>query len=128
MLLEEEKIHPPLVEDGLELIHSQYPYLYGSQDMAQRLEVSAPHFIREFKKAVGQSPTNYLIHYKLEQSKKLLLTEHLYVDTVANLVGFSCGNYFAKVFRKHYGMTPTEYSLAHKGQGGEEGEFPELYL
>ncbi len=119
--------HPPLIQDALDLIHKQYPYLYGSGDLAERLQVSTAHFIREFKKTMGESPTNYLIHYKLEQSKSLLLTDNLYVDTVANLVGFSCGNYFAKVFKKHFHMTPSQYIAQNQGKIAPD-DHPELYL
>ncbi|MFI3253977.1 MAG: helix-turn-helix transcriptional regulator [Eubacteriales bacterium] len=127
----EQKEISQLVQDAQMLIHTQYPYLQGSGDIAEILQVSAPYLIREFTKALGISPTKYLIAYKLEQSKTLLLTENLYVDTVANLVGFSCGNYFSKVFRKHYNMSPSEYAMANKGSGEDQdvGEvFPQLYL
>lgn len=120
----------PLVEDARELIHRRYPYLMGSGEMAEILQVSAPHLIRQFRQELGSSPTRYLIDYKLEQSKKLLATPQLYVDTVANLVGFSCGNYFAKVFKKAYGLSPTQYMAQIQGQQTpeEDQDFPELYL
>ncbi len=126
--MSEQKSLPQLVQDAQKLVESNYPYLQGSGDIAEILQISTPHFIREFKKATGQSPSQYLILYKLEKSKKLLLTDNLYVDTVANLVGFSCGNYFAKVFRKHFHQTPSEYIAQNKGKAQENEEFPELYL
>lgn len=120
---------PPLVNDALTIIHEKYPFLYGSADLAEQLEVSSPHLIRCFKKAVGDSPTNYLISYKLDMSKQLLLQENIYVDTVANLVGFSCGNYYAKVFKKHFSMTPSEYISQNQDKRTEMLEdFPQLYL
>lgn len=119
----------PLVNDALTTIHERYPFLYGSGDLAEQLGVSSPHLIRCFKKEVGESPTNYLISYKLEMSKQLLLQENLYVDTVANLVGFSCGNYFSKVFKKHFSITPSQYILENQDKRTEMLEdFPELYL
>lgn len=121
--------YSPLVKDALTIIQEKYPYLYGSGDLAQQLEVSSPHLIRCFKKEVGESPTNYLISYKLEMSKQLLLQENIYIDTVANLVGFSCGNYFSKVFKKHFSQTPSEYIEENQDKKTETLEdFPELYL
>lgn len=123
-----------LVQDAREVIHSKYPYLSGSTDIADLLQVSAPHLIRAFTREMGTSPTRYLVAYKLEQAKKLLGTQHLYVDTVANLVGFSCGNYFAKVFKKAYGQTPSQFVAkkqlqATQPDSTEESEdFPELFL
>lgn len=131
-MITEKKEHSQLVQDAQQLIHEKYPYLYGATDMAELLQVSSPHLIRCFKKEVGTSPTNYLISHKLKQAKILLLQENLYVDTVANLVGFSCGNYFSKVFKKHLGQTPTEYIQENQHKKKENllksEDFPELYL
>lgn len=125
----EKKEGSTLVQDALEIIHEQYPYLYGSNDIAELLQVSSSYLIRRFKSEVGESPTHYLIGYKLRKAKFLLLEENVYIDTVANLVGFSSGNYFAKVFKKHFGMTPTEYIQAHQHETGDHSdEFPEIYV
>lgn len=126
-MISEKTEVPELVQDVQTLIENKYPYLQGTGDLAELLQVSPEHLIRVYKKHTGVTPAQSLIQYKLERAKLLLLTEHLYVDTVANLVGFSCGNYFSKVFKKHYGMTPTDYALEHRGKE-EEGDFPELYL
>lgn len=126
-----ESTMPNLVKNAILMIQQKYPYLYGSGDLSEALGVSSSHLIREFKKSIGQSPTQYLIGYKLAQAKKLLLKEEFYIDTVANVVGFSCGNYFAKVFKKHFGISPRDYIAQNRGkvalQEGE-GEFPEWYL
>lgn len=128
-MISEKSTLPELVQDALAVIHEQYPYLYGSGDLAELLQVSSPHLIRVFKKATGQSPTQYLIAYKLAQSKGFLMQENFYIDTVANVVGFSCGNYYAKVFRKHYGITPSEYIQENRGKTApEEPHRPEMYL
>lgn len=128
-MIDLKKEYSPLVDDAQKIIHEKYPHLYGSTDLAELLQVSSPHLIRIFKKEMGISPTHYLINHKLEQSKQLLLEENLYVDTVANLVGFSCGNYFAKVFKKHFGITPTQYIQENQDKKQDYLEdFPELYL
>lgn len=127
-MISERKTQVPLVQDALDIIHSKYPYLLGSTDISEILQVSSPHLIRSFKAELGVSPTKYLIHYKLERSRKLLLQEKLYVDTVANLVGFSCGNYYAKAFKKAYGLTPSQYIAQQQKEEGEGEDFPELYL
>lgn len=125
----EEPKNSPLVEDTLAIIHNKYPHLYGSNDIAELLEVSSPHLIRCFKKELGTSPTKYLLSYKLERSKLLLLQRDLPIDTVANLVGFSCGNYYAKVFRKHFNQSPTQYMIENQHLKPEiDEEFPELYI
>ncbi|MFI3225919.1 MAG: helix-turn-helix transcriptional regulator [Clostridia bacterium] len=77
--------------------------------MAETLNVSKSHLIREFSKQVGISPNKFLIKTKLESAKILLLNDDLHIEAVAEAVGFSCGNYFSKVFKKEYGITPKEF-------------------
>lgn len=132
-MIQQPENYSTLTQDALKIIEERYPYLYGSTDIAQFLEVSSPHLIRNFKKELGETPTSYLIKFKLKQSKVLLLQENLYIDTVANLVGFSSGNYFAKVFKKHFQLSPSEYIRSMEGKTPEEipvelTQFPELLL
>lgn len=98
-----------LIQTALLIIEQDYMYIYGVDDIAQRLGVSKSHFIREFTKQVNITPLKYLTKVKLERSKVVLANEQLPIDLVASLVGFSCGNYFAKVFKKEYGISPTEF-------------------
>ncbi len=124
----EKKELPEIVEDVQKLIAEKYPYLQGTGDLADLLQITPEHLIRIYKTHTGETPSKALVRHKLERAKLLLHQENLYVDTVANLVGFSCGNYFAKVFRKYYGISPTDYAKAHRGNDSKEEDFPELYL
>ena len=101
-----------LVQKSILYIKSDYMYILGVDDIACALGVSKHHLIREFSKQVGISPNKYLVKHKLEQSKSLLANEQLSIDSVAQAVGFSCGNYFAKTFKKEYGLTPTQFILS----------------
>ncbi len=100
---------PRLVQRAVLIIEQNYMYLYGVEDISDKLGVSKSHLIREFSKYMGISPLKYLTKFKLEQSKTLLVSEKLHIDTIANMVGFANGNYFSKVFRKEYDMSPTEF-------------------
>ena len=63
-----------------------------------------------FKSKTGLSVKEYIIDLRIKQAKKLLTATDLPVFTVAELCGFSNPNYFPTAFKKHTGMTPTEYS------------------
>ena len=65
---------------------------------------------REFEKEFGAAPGKFLINIRLEKAIYLLLTEpNLTVNEIAESTGFSCGNYFSKVFKNKFNTTPTEY-------------------
>ncbi|MFI3116144.1 MAG: AraC family transcriptional regulator [Clostridia bacterium] len=98
-----------LVQKCILYIETDYMYILGVDDIAQTLNVSKSHLIREFSKEVGITPNKYLVAQRLSQAKILLLNEDVPIESIAEAVGFSCGNYFSKVFKKEYGITPREY-------------------
>jgi len=101
---------PPLVQDALALMDAEYAYLYGIEELADRLEVSKHHLIRVFSASMGISPGNYLIGVRISHAKLLLRScEDTPIEIIAGACGYSCGNYFSKVFKKHTGLTPTQY-------------------
>ncbi len=99
-----------LVQKSLSMIESDYMYYAGISEIADVLGVSKNHLIREFTRQVGVSPNRHLVRHKLTQAKILLMDEENFsIEIVAQMTGFSSGNYFAKVFKKEYNLTPTEY-------------------
>jgi len=67
------------------------------------------YFIRLFKNKMGVSPINYINKKRLEKAKQLLSIENIPVNEVAMQSGFQNVSYFFNIFKKHIGMTPSEY-------------------
>ena len=65
---------------------------------------------RLFQKKIGRSPGQYLLEYRLQQSEKLLQMG-MTVKQTALSCGFEDPFYYSRVFRKHYGMPPSDYRL-----------------
>lgn len=61
-----------------------------------------------FKRNTGQPIMQYYIRLKIEEAKKYL-RENLPTSIVSDRLSFDSPNYFAKVFKAHTGMTPTQY-------------------
>ena len=102
--------YPPLVQDAVAMIEAQYAYLYGIDELADLLEVTKHHLIRVFTANAGTSPGRYLSDVRIFHAKSMLLSgEDAPLEIIAGACGYSCANYFCKVFKKHTGMTPTEY-------------------
>lgn len=71
------------------------------------------HFRRCFKKAVGQTPTAYMIALRLRHAQGLLSqsdASRLSVKQIAAMCGFSDPYYFSTLFRRRTGMSPTEFA------------------
>ena len=55
-------------------------------------------------------PKQYIINEKLEKAANMLATQpDMILSEIAELCGFCDVYYFSRLFKKHVGMTPTEY-------------------
>ncbi len=79
------------------------------EELATKYHMSVGHFIRSFKKAYGYTPMSYRIIKQIEQAKNFLSEMDINISTVSELCGFSDPLYFSRQFKRHTGMSPTEY-------------------
>ena len=81
-------------------------------EVASSLGVSVSHFSRTFKRETGQTFENYVSEKRVEHAQRLLLDPLNNVSEVARKCGFEDASYFARVFRRVAGCSPSEYSQA----------------
>ena len=78
------------------------------------------YLCRLFKKETGESLFQYLIRLRIEKASKLLLQEKLSVREISAKVGIDNPYYFARLFKKQYGVSPSEYAEKYKKIDGEQ--------
>lgn len=81
------------------------------QQVAQVMNYSDAYFSKLFKQCFDQNFTAYLTEYRISKAKQLLLEPMINVKDVGEAVGYPDSNYFAKVFRRYTGYSPTEYRI-----------------
>lgn len=74
--------------------------------------------INSFKEKYGITIGNYISEYRLDKAKTMLEAGADSIKAIASDCGFSDQNYFTKVFRSKFNMTPTEYINTVKYQCG----------
>ena len=99
----------PLWRQAEMLIRREFAHLEGGEDLAQCLGVSKCHLGRAFRSAKGIPPGRYLTLVRVAAARLYLESRTYSIEVVAGLTGFAGGNYFAKVFRRETGLTPTQY-------------------
>jgi len=62
-----------------------------------------------FKHIYGETVFNFLLDYKLDYSRKLLLSKKHNVAEVSELIGYSTSSHFIAAFKKKFGTTPKKY-------------------
>lgn len=93
-------------------IRKNYDTNISLDDLASEVGLNREYLCREFKAATGLSPINFLIEYRVEQSKKMLLSPRGSVTEAALSSGFSDISYYIKKFSSLNGCTPLQYRHA----------------
>ena len=78
-------------------------------DLAKVAEMSRFHFARLFRVGMGVTPHRYLMDQRLQQAKTLLSLDTRSVTEVATETGFANAGHFARAFRRHVGVSPTQW-------------------
>jgi len=82
-------------------------------EIARAARLSPAHFSREFRRAFGETPHQYLLTRRLERAASLLLSTDRSVSDICFLVGLRSVGSFTTSFGRAYGMTPTAYRAAY---------------
>lgn len=96
--------------DGvLGYIEKNYAQPICEQAVAKDCGMSPFEFSRAFRAAHGVTFRDYLSDCRLLQSKRLLCIPQVPVSDVAAMAGFNDPSYFARLFRKRTGLSPSAY-------------------
>ncbi|HVP19761.1 MAG TPA: helix-turn-helix domain-containing protein [Spirochaetia bacterium] len=92
---------------------------YGEQNLsvqkvAASLSISASYLSKLVKRHLDRSVVDYLIDYRMERAKELLATSDLMTYEIAEATGYTDSRYFSSTFKRHIGVTPTEFREAHR--------------
>ncbi|MBQ8518811.1 MAG: helix-turn-helix transcriptional regulator [Agathobacter sp.] len=83
---------------------------------AEYLKINASYLSNLFKKETGYTLTNYVNKKRMEHAAFLLSTTALSVSTIAQQCGILDDNYFTKLFKRQYQLTPSQYreTISHE--------------
>ncbi len=88
---------------------------FNVESLTKDVGISRAQLHRKMKEITGISTGEFIRNLRLEQAARLISEGNINITQVAFAVGFNNQTHFSTVFKKHYGMTPTEYSeLARK--------------
>ena len=127
-LVEEAADHSEETANGDALMNKVKQYLkcnymqYDiSLDSVSRIVNMAPaYFSSRFKKCFGVNFVDYVAELRMNAAQELLKDPLRSTAEIATMVGYDSENYFARAFKKHLGMTPTDYRRQCMGKKVEE--------
>lgn len=97
------------LRNALNFIYEHYNEPITLDQMVAACCANKSEFCRLFKATLHQTPFDFLLHYRIQQSLPLLCRPELTITEIATTVGFSGASYYSEVFRKYTSCSPAEY-------------------
>ena len=92
-------------------IRSNYTSELSMQDVAKAMNYSEAYFCKLFKQCFKVNFSAWLNEFRVEKAKEMLLESRLSVREVSLACGYTDANYFARVFKRITGKTPSEFRI-----------------
>ena len=86
--------------------------------LAEVNHISKYHLAHAFTEEYGISPINYLISKRITEAEHLLKTTDFSLSLISSTTGFSSSSYFAQIFKKQKGMSPTQFRKQSRMEQG----------
>lgn len=96
-----------------DLIDARYREPLDVETLARAARLSPAHFSREFRRAFGETPHQYLLTRRLERAAELLRHTDRSVAEVCFAVGLKSVGSFTTSFGRTFGLSPTAYRAEH---------------
>lgn len=103
-----------------EYLKDNYQGRVDFMTLAGTFGYSYDRFRHIFKETTGTTLNKYLLDYRFEESKKLLIESDFYVKQIAKVTGFNSAVYFNNFFKGRYHITPHSYRQSLRANEGRQ--------
>lgn len=97
------------IAEALAILHREFRNPLTVTELAEMVGLTSNWFGERFKAATGMTVHDYLARLRIEAARTALEADDHDITSVALAVGFDDPSYFARVFRRHTGITPRAY-------------------
>lgn len=101
--------HANIIHRCIQYVGANYGSKITLEQAARMVYLSPPYLSRIFKKETGITFNEYLNSMRITKAKELLRHQDLRLTDIAFLVGYEDQSYFTKVFKRHAGVSPSEF-------------------
>lgn len=102
------------IEQVMLVIEKAMPGDISLKDAAAKVHLNPSYLSQLFKQKTGGSFTDYVTCIRMREAEKLLSCTHLRIYEVAEQLEFCDISYFSNLFKKHTGLSPSEYRKVHR--------------
>ncbi len=102
-------LRDPHIARALELIHAHPERPWTAKSLATHAGLSRSAFFSRFRQLVGESPGEYLTHWRIHLATRMLREEDCSVAVTARRVGYGTEAAFSNAFVRVMGLRPGAY-------------------
>ena len=103
------KLQDFYIKEAMTYIEQNFQNDISVENIAAFCGLNRSYFGKIFKKAVGKTPQEFLLTYRMIKATELLKLTQLSVRDISNAVGYDDQNHFSRDFKKIYGLSPREW-------------------
>ena len=112
------KQEKPIIKEACVYISEHLAENITLEHMASLLHVSQYYLSKLFKEEKGDNFIKYVTNLRMNKAKDLLQDSSLSIKEITAATGYNDQNYFSKLFKLRYGITPTEFRDASREEIG----------
>lgn len=100
---------PRLIKDAEKIIYKRYKEVVGVAQIAEELKVSPNYLSSQFSKYRNRTLTSYITELRMKTAAEMLLLPGANIRYISEHLGYQSSRHFARLFREHYGCSPSEF-------------------
>jgi AraC-like DNA-binding protein len=98
--------HTPQIARAVQRIRQDFDQPLRVDQMAQELGMSVSSFHQHFKAVTAMSPLQFQKHLRLQEARRLMLSENLDASSTAYRVGYNDASHFNREYKSVFGVPP----------------------
>ncbi len=108
------KLQDFYVREALSFIEQNFQNDISVEDIAASCNLNRSYFGKIFRDAVGKTPQEFLISYRMSKAAELLKLTGLSIGNISNAVGYPSQLHFSRAFKNVYGIPPRKWRNENK--------------
>lgn len=106
------QLRTALYEEAVTVLREEYASPLTVSDLAERVSCSCRQLQRAFHDAGGDSFRTTLTAIRMDEAARILIETPVSVRETAHRVGYRQPAQFAKAFRRHHGVAPSQFRIS----------------
>ncbi|MCI8448500.1 MAG: AraC family transcriptional regulator [Eubacterium sp.] len=102
------------VHEAIAFIEQNFQNDISVENIADNCGLNRSYFSKIFRSAIGRTPQEFLLNYRMTKAAELLKLTHLSVSDVSKAVGYDNPLHFSRAYKNIYGISPRSWRNQNK--------------